>query len=82
MSLWTFRGTSSSGLSSGAKAGIAIGVVVGVILVALLLAFGLSRHSRKVRGWQKEALDQDFAYGNGHDSINTIEMQQGRGYFQ
>lgn len=73
--------TSSSGLSGGAKAGIAIGVVVGVVAVASALACGLSKRSnRKVGGWQKEPLDQEYAYPNGRS--NNIELQQGRSYFQ
>lgn len=73
--------TSSSGLSGGAKAGIAIGVVIGVVAVASALACGLSKRSnRKVGGWQKEPLDQEYAYPNGRS--NNIELQQGRSYFQ
>lgn len=72
---------SGSGLSSGAKAGIAIAVVIGVVGIATALAFCLGRRSKKVGGWQRESLEQDFgAYPN--ERTNTIELQQGRGYFQ
>ncbi|BDA48050.1 probable LRR receptor-like serine/threonine-protein kinase FLS2 [Coccomyxa sp. Obi] len=74
------QGSSGSGLSSGAKAGIAVGVIVGVVLIALLLAFGLSRRTKKVHGWRKEALDENFAYPD--EQGRTIEMQNGRPYFQ
>ena len=73
-------GSSASGLSSGAKAGIAIGVMTAVVLIAVLLAFGLSRRTKKVHGWRKEALDENFAYPN--EQSRTIEMQHGRPYFQ
>ncbi len=81
--IFTFRstqGSNASGLSSGAKAGIAIGVIFGVVLIAVLLAFGLSRRTKKVHGWRKEALDDNFAYPN--EQSRTIEMQNGRPYFQ
>ena len=57
----------AAGLSGGAKAGIAIAVIAIVIVVAILLGIVLPCYKQSSKGWEKQALDQQFplyAFGN------------------
>ena len=65
----------TAGLSEGAKAGVAIAVIVVVIGGATLLIFCLPRYRRASRGWEKQALDQQFPL-QSHGS--AVEMSNGR----
>ena len=64
----------AAGLSEGAKAGIAIAVIVVVIGGATLLGLCLPRYRRASRGWEKQALDQQFPL-QSHGS--AVEMSNG-----
>ena len=65
----------AAGLSGGAKAGIAIAVIAIVIVVAILLGIVLPCYKQSSKGWEKQALDQQFPlYAIGND----VEMADKR----